>query len=133
MRTREMRRMATRRMEASEMAVKGRDLRNTAVQPGTLATRPAPAAEAGDDAGLPELDPLTLLDDPRLRGELTQALFGLIKQPVLTVAEAARIWRVEAATVRRDIRKGALRAYRLPGGDLRILRSDLLAYGRPQD
>jgi excisionase family DNA binding protein len=132
MRTRAMMRMAARRLETTK--VSKHHLRNTSVQPGTLATRPAPAAPAGgDDSGVPELDALTLLDDPRLKGEIAEALFGLIKQPTCTVEEAARIWRVCVETVRRDIRKGALRAYRLPGGSLRILRSDLLAYGRPQE
>jgi excisionase family DNA binding protein len=110
------------------MAVKG--LRNTAVRPETLATRPV-AAEPVDDGGLPELDALTLLDDPKIKGEIAAALFSLIKQPTCTVEEAARIWRVTAETVRRDIRKRALKAYKLPSGELRILHSDLVAYGRP--
>lgn len=114
------------------MAVKGRDLRNTAVRAGMLVSRPVPGVEEGD-ADLPELDPQQLLGDPRLKGELTEALFSLLKQPVFTVEEAARLWRVSEDTVRRDIRKRALRAYRMPGGAVRILRADLLAYGRPQE
>jgi excisionase family DNA binding protein len=124
--------MKTRKLEASEMAVKGRDLRNTSVQPGTLTTRPA-AVPVAADMDLPELDPQQLMGDPRLKAPLAEALFGLLKEPVFTVEEAARLWRVCEETVRRDIRKGALRAYRIPGGSLRILRSDLLAYGRPQE
>jgi excisionase family DNA binding protein len=120
----------TRRLETTTVSKHG--LRNMAVQPGTVATRPAPAAVA-DDSGVPEVDALQLLNDPRLKGELAAALFGLIKQPTCTVEEAARIWRVCVETVRRDIRKGALRAYRLPGGSLRILRADIVAYGRPQE
>jgi len=115
------------------MAVRGRDLRNTAVRPETLTTRPAPtpAARPVRDEEPPDLDPQQLLADPKLKGKLAAALFALLNEPALTVEDAARLWRVGAETVRRDIRKGALRAYRLPGGDLRILRSDALAYGRP--
>ncbi len=120
----------TMRRRGAEMAVRGRDLRNTVVRPESLTRRPVPTAAPAEE-DLPELDPQHLLSDPRLKGQLAGALFGLLDEPTFTVEEAARIWRVGAETVRRDIRKGALRAYRLPGGVLRILRSDLLAYGRP--
>lgn len=40
-------------------------------------------------------------------------------------------WNVHPNTVYRDIRKGALKAFRLPGGQLRVLRSDADRYGKP--
>lgn len=43
----------------------------------------------------------------------------------------ARHWGVHIETVYRDIRKGALRASRLPGGQLRIRWIDARRYGRP--
>jgi excisionase family DNA binding protein len=43
----------------------------------------------------------------------------------------ARHWGVHINTVYRDIRKGALPASRLPGGQFRIRISDARAYGRP--
>ena len=129
MRTR-MQTATTRRLETSEMAVRKSDLRNTAVQRGDLATRPIPAAPLED---IPELDPQQLLRDPQLKGRLAAKLLTLVDEPMFTVEQAARLWQVCEETVRRDIRKGALRAFRLPGGAIRILRSDILAYGRPED
>lgn len=49
----------------------------------------------------------------------------------LSPARLAARWGVHVQTIYRDIRKGALRAYRLPGGDLRIRLSDARRYGRP--
>lgn len=43
----------------------------------------------------------------------------------------ARHWGVSLDTVYRDIRKGALRASKLPGGRFRIRTSDARSYGRP--
>lgn len=43
----------------------------------------------------------------------------------------AAFWSVHPNTVYRDIRKGALKAYRLPGGQLRVLVSDARRYGKP--
>lgn len=43
----------------------------------------------------------------------------------------ARHWGVHVDTIYRDIRKGALRAFRLPSGQIRIRRSDAQKYGRP--
>jgi predicted site-specific integrase-resolvase len=43
----------------------------------------------------------------------------------------AAFWSVHPNTVYRDIRKGALKAYRLPGGQLRVRMSDARRYGRP--
>jgi excisionase family DNA binding protein len=43
----------------------------------------------------------------------------------------ADFWGVHPNTVYRDIRKGALPACRMPGGQYRVLRSDAMRYGRP--
>lgn len=51
--------------------------------------------------------------------------------PAVSPSELAREWGVSARTVQRDIRKGALRAFRLPGGSFRIRRSDAERYGKP--
>lgn len=51
----------------------------------------------------------------------------------LTPEKIADYWGVHVNTVYRDIRKGALRAFRLPGGRFRIRRSDAARYGRPND
>lgn len=49
----------------------------------------------------------------------------------LSPSELAADWGVDVRTVRRDIRKGALPAYRLPNGRFRIRRRDADQYGRP--
>lgn len=49
----------------------------------------------------------------------------------VTVAELAAHWKVSLRTIYRDIRKGALPAYRTPGGTVRIKMEDASAYGRP--
>jgi excisionase family DNA binding protein len=49
----------------------------------------------------------------------------------LSPAELAGAWGVHVQTIYRDIRKGALRAFRLPGGDIRIRVSDARRYGKP--
>lgn len=46
-------------------------------------------------------------------------------------AKLARRWGVHVQTIYRDIRKGALRASRMPGGQLRISIADARRYGRP--
>jgi len=43
----------------------------------------------------------------------------------------ARYWDVHLNTIYRDIRKGALPASRLPGGQFRIAIEDARRYGRP--
>lgn len=43
----------------------------------------------------------------------------------------ARYWQVHVNTVYRDIRKGALPASRMPGGQFRIAIDDARRYGRP--
>lgn len=55
------------------------------------------------------------------------------RERTVTVAWLARFWGVHENTVYRDIRKGALRAYKLPGGAIRVLVSDAKRYGRPID
>jgi excisionase family DNA binding protein len=49
----------------------------------------------------------------------------------ISPSRLASYWGVEVQTIYRDIRKGALRAYRLPGGDLRIRVTDARRYGKP--
>jgi excisionase family DNA binding protein len=51
--------------------------------------------------------------------------------PSLTISRLAAYWGVHPDTIRRDIRKGALPAFRLPGGTIRIRMSDARRYGRP--
>jgi excisionase family DNA binding protein len=51
--------------------------------------------------------------------------------PNVTPSRLARFWGVHVNTVYRDISKGALRAYRLPGGQIRVRNSDARRYGRP--
>lgn len=45
----------------------------------------------------------------------------------------AREWDVHVDTVYRDIRKGALPAFQLPSGRIRIRRDDARRYGRPYE
>lgn len=45
--------------------------------------------------------------------------------------QLAAAWGVHVETIYRDIHKGALRAFRLPGGQLRIRLGDAHRYGRP--
>lgn len=51
----------------------------------------------------------------------------------VTPEKLAREWGVHVNTVYRDIRKGALPAFRLPSGYYRIRRDDARRYGRPVD
>lgn len=53
------------------------------------------------------------------------------RERTVSPGRLAAFWNVHPNTVYRDIRKGALKAYRLPGGQLRILMSDARKYGRP--
>jgi predicted site-specific integrase-resolvase len=52
-------------------------------------------------------------------------------QRYVTPSYLARFWSVHVNTVYRDIRKGALRAFRMPGGQLRVRWIDARRYGRP--
>ena len=63
-------------------------------------------------------------DRPRRRG-------GPYLEPAISPGELAAKWGVGVQTIYRDIRKGALRAFRLPGGDLRIRIRDARRYGKP--
>jgi excisionase family DNA binding protein len=49
----------------------------------------------------------------------------------ISPSRLARYWGVHPNTIRRDIKKGALRASRLPGGQFRIRWIDARRYGRP--
>lgn len=49
----------------------------------------------------------------------------------LSPSRLAEDWGVHVNTVYRDIRKGALRAFKLPSGRFRIRRDDARRYGRP--
>lgn len=51
--------------------------------------------------------------------------------PAVSVSRLAAFWGVSERTIRRDIAKGALPAYRLPGGQIRIRTADARRYGRP--
>lgn len=56
-----------------------------------------------------------------------------IEGPHCSPGRLAAYWGVHPNTIYRDIRKGALRAFRLPGGQLRIRTSDARKYGRPNE
>jgi excisionase family DNA binding protein len=52
----------------------------------------------------------------------------------VTVTELARYWKVSVDTVYRDIKKGALRAYRVgSSGKIRVRVEDARQYGRPSE
>ena len=51
--------------------------------------------------------------------------------PHISPSRLANYWGVSPNTIYRDIRKGALPAFRLPGGQLRIRTADARRYGRP--
>jgi len=63
-------------------------------------------------------------DEHRRRG-------GPFLEAAISPSALAAKWGVGVQTIYRDIRKGALRAYRLPGGDLRIRIRDARRYGKP--
>ncbi len=65
-------------------------------------------------------------DEHRRRGR-----GGPFLEAAISPAALAAKWGVGVQTIYRDIRKGALRAYRLPGGDLRIRIRDARRYGKP--
>jgi IS30 family transposase len=52
---------------------------------------------------------------------------------MVSPSRLASFWGVHPNTIYRDIRKGALRAFRLPSGQLRISRKDARQYGRPTE
>jgi excisionase family DNA binding protein len=52
----------------------------------------------------------------------------------VTVTDLAHYWKVSVDTVYRDIKKGALRAYRVgSSGKIRVHVDDARQYGRPAD
>lgn len=51
--------------------------------------------------------------------------------PSWSPSQVARYWGVSPRTIHRDIGKGALKAYRLPSGHLRIRLTDARRYGKP--
>lgn len=51
--------------------------------------------------------------------------------PNISPARLADYWGVHVRTIYRDIHKGALRAFKLPGGQIRIRTSDARRYGKP--
>lgn len=55
-----------------------------------------------------------------------------VEQNYVRPSWMAKYWGVTIDTVRRDIKKGALPARRLPGGQLMIRKEDAINYGRPQ-
>jgi predicted site-specific integrase-resolvase len=60
-----------------------------------------------------------------------RAVTGPVESDVVSPSRLAADWGVHVKTVYRDIRKGALRAFRLPSGRVRIRRDDARSYGRP--
>jgi excisionase family DNA binding protein len=106
-----------RMRKTEERSVRSRDLQNQ--DPAILVTRPEAPPETAEE-GVPD-------------AEERERLLRELHEPKLTVEELARAWRVSVDTIWRDIRKGALRAHRTPGGNVRILLSDARAYGRPYD
>jgi excisionase family DNA binding protein len=55
------------------------------------------------------------------------------RERYVTPAELARYWRVSTDTIYRDIKKGALPAYRIgSAGTIRIRIEDARRYGRPE-
>lgn len=61
-------------------------------------------------------------DDPSLKDA---------RERTVSPTQLAAFWSVHPNTVYRDIRKGALRAFRLPGGQIRVKMADARRYGRP--
>jgi len=66
---------------------------------------------------------------PATIDDRTEAEMG----PHVSPSRLATFWGVHINTVYRDIRKGALKAFRLPGGQIRIRTRDARRYGRPME
>lgn len=79
----------------------------------------------------------TLIDDmTSLRPAGGSGVVDLTTDPgyYVTVTDLARYWKVSVDTVYRDIRKGALRAYRVgSSGKIRVRLEDARRYGRPAE
>ncbi|MCX7933803.1 MAG: helix-turn-helix domain-containing protein, partial [Planctomycetota bacterium] len=54
----------------------------------------------------------------------------MMRKRIFTSGEAARICGLSVSTLKRWIQREALRSFRTPGGDIRILKSDLLDFMR---
>lgn len=52
-------------------------------------------------------------------------------EPAISPSRLASYWGVSVRTIYRDIQKGALPAFRLPGGQIRITTAEARRYGRP--
>lgn len=70
----------------------------------------------------------TMIRDNEIRTRLSS---GDPNESAISPSRLADYWGVHVNTVYRDIRKGALRAFRLPSGRVRIRRGDADRYGRP--
>jgi excisionase family DNA binding protein len=81
----------------------------------------------------PQLKPLTMNTLPR-RAASHGAGLSADNDHYVTVTELARYWKVSVDTVYRDIKKGALQAYRVgSSGKIRVHVEDARRYGRPAD
>jgi excisionase family DNA binding protein len=56
-----------------------------------------------------------------------------VEAEFVSVRWLAQWWGVSTRTIWRDIRKGALRVHRLPGGTVRVSRAEAIAYGKPSE
>ena len=84
-----------------------------------------------------KLTQIAQIDDPTsLRSRAGSGVFDLATAPgyYVTVTDLARYWKVSVDTVYRDIKKGALRAYRVgSSGKIRVRLEDARRYGRPAE
>ena len=84
----------------------------------------------------PQLKPLNMNHVRRIARPAVPRAFDLATDSdhYVTVTELARYWKVSVDTVYRDIKKGALRAYRVgSSGKIRVRVEDALQYGHPVD
>ena len=84
----------------------------------------------------PQGKPLTVNHVAPLARPAASHIFDLAADDdhYVTVTELARYWKVSVDTVYRDIKKGALQAYRVgSSGKIRVRVEDARQYGRPAD
>jgi len=84
----------------------------------------------------PQMDPSRMNNLPHLARPAASQVFDLAADSdrYVTVTELARYWKVSVDTIYRDIKKGALQAYRVgSSGKLRVRVEDARQYGRPAD
>ena len=79
------------------------------------------------------IDPAALQNRSVTAADETRAAGEAMAGPHISPSRLAGFWGVHVDTIYRDIRKGALPAFRLPGGQLRIRVADARRYGRPQE